>query len=1254
MGLVLQAVDVTSPYRWRWLLSDEKTGRPLADHLVSLDPLAEEVEAFRDLYQYARWRAVPDRRASDQVKIVAAAGAWAGRELLGEVVGATIAAEAPVTVRVSVPAPAEQVLMWPLELAHANGRPLAARGDVTFVYDIAAGGVRRKDPVGGTLRVLAVFSQPTRTSVLALRRERFELARLFRRIAARERAAVELRIVQYGVTRDRLAEIADSGNGWDVLHLAGHGGRGVFVLEHADGSPDRLDTANLIEMLRPTKHRLKLAVVSACESAAETVAETLRLVGLAEQAEGVGQADALTADPNYGLADGPEVIGVARALVQELDCAVVAMRYPVTDEFAIALGAAFYEHVLGRRHTVDVAAARAAAEAAGGRGGMVRRSLSLATPGVFGTRSAALALDVPRGQPQFAPGAQKMSFFPDEPERFVGRARAMTIASAVLAPESPKTAVLLYGMTGSGKTSCAVELAHRHQDAFAALAFWKAPAEADAWGGALADLARALEVQLGDYQFSMAAHIGTEAALSAYLPRLRHVMRNNGLLLVLDNLETLLTPDGIWRDPRWEMLTGMLTGHGGESRLIMATQIAPAGFSATRSDTEVLAVHALSLDESAALARELPHLRSLLHADDEQDDDDGPMRSIRVPAIAADRERLRRVLRVVQGHPKLMELADAAASDRSRLDHQLAAAEQAAGEAVGGRGLETFFRDGETSLEPGQFLSALGEWTRSALSVLSPDTRLMAESIVFLEDADRRSDVITAIWGNLWQRLAGPGNPPEPRPLLDALTFAALVEVQEEAVPATEPALLRVHPGVAAAVAAAAGAGVRESVDAELAAFWGAASEKARVREGGEWSTTVVRSSLAAAPYLLRRGDWDAARLVLERSIGRDRSPELVQTVLPGLRQIASATGTPRDAGVLGRALMSVDAMGAERLLREAMATAAEADDYRTASNAAGDLINLLRAGGRLGEALGVAEQKEEYSRRAGLGSWTQLADHARMLRILVMKGEHERVLSEVEGLCRVMDGLSTRRDASETVNTWNVRESILSIGRAAAMESEDWERCLQFNAATLESVRWRSAPAHEVASNRFNDADPLIRLGRLAEARLLLADCQQVFEEYADTVMLAMVLSTRATLEDALGHRQAAVELQCAALRLRYAASTRDPQRIAISHHNLAFLLRRLGSDRAGQRAHRLAGALIYAATDMSHHLSGTVLDFVDELHDDGDDPSLPSTIAEVIAVADQTEGVQLGAMLAILQPDPTELESVLAEIFAAAERQL
>ena len=212
------------------MLSEEASGEPLADHQVDLAGAPAEFAAFTDLYRYLRWNAVPDRRTASEVEIAGRVGAWAAGAVLGRAVFEAIVAAAPVTVRVVVPEGAGFVLSWPLELAHAGGRPLAARGDVTLTYDLAPGPAGRS-PISGpgtaamrsSLRMLAVFSLPTATSVLALRRERFELARLVRRIAARQRRLVELTVVQYGATRKRLKAVADAGDGWDVLHLSGHG-----------------------------------------------------------------------------------------------------------------------------------------------------------------------------------------------------------------------------------------------------------------------------------------------------------------------------------------------------------------------------------------------------------------------------------------------------------------------------------------------------------------------------------------------------------------------------------------------------------------------------------------------------------------------------------------------------------------------------------------------------------------------------------------------------------------------------------------------------------------------------------------------------------------------------------------------------------------------------------------------------------------------------------------------------------------------
>jgi hypothetical protein len=342
--------DFEGPLRWRWLLAEEDTGAPLADHRVDLAGAPGEFEAFADLYRYLRRYAVPDRRTASEAEIAARVGAWAGPVVLGRTVCDAVVAAAPVTVRVVVPEQAGFLLSWPLELAHAGGRPLAARGDVTLAYDLAPGAARPGPgaaPGDRGLRMLAVFSLPTATSVLALRRERFELARLVRRIAARQRRRVELTVVQYGATRDRLAEVAEAGDGWDVLHLSGHGGRGQFLLERADGSPDPVDTAELVGMLAPLRGRVRLAVVSACESAAATTAEALRWVGLEEQAQQFEQQAEQDAGAPAAAGGGEEPVmtGVARAVADRLGCAVVAMRYPVADDFAIAFAEELYERL---------------------------------------------------------------------------------------------------------------------------------------------------------------------------------------------------------------------------------------------------------------------------------------------------------------------------------------------------------------------------------------------------------------------------------------------------------------------------------------------------------------------------------------------------------------------------------------------------------------------------------------------------------------------------------------------------------------------------------------------------------------------------------------------------------------------------------------------------------------------------------------------------------------------------------------------
>ena len=221
---------------WRWVLT-EPGGAFVADHQVRLAPGEPGYEAFTDLYGYLRWRADPQDRVASEASLVAEAGRWIGERVLGAV-GAALAARAPAVVRVVVPEAARVLAFRPLELAVVAGRPLAVQG-ITLVL-AGRRETRRGEAAGGGAAAGAGVVQLAggRRCALNLRRERFELARLLQEVAEVSGRGVELRVLQYGVTRERLREVAREGAGWDVVHVSGHGGRGAFVLEHPDGRPD--------------------------------------------------------------------------------------------------------------------------------------------------------------------------------------------------------------------------------------------------------------------------------------------------------------------------------------------------------------------------------------------------------------------------------------------------------------------------------------------------------------------------------------------------------------------------------------------------------------------------------------------------------------------------------------------------------------------------------------------------------------------------------------------------------------------------------------------------------------------------------------------------------------------------------------------------------------------------------------------------------------------------------------------------------
>jgi tetratricopeptide (TPR) repeat protein len=340
----------------------------------------------------------------------------------------------------------------------------------------------------------------------------------------------------------------------------------------------------------------------------------------------------------------------------------------------------------------------------------------------------------------------------------------------------------------------------------------------------------------------------------------------------------------------------------------------------------------------------------------------------------------------------------------------------------------------------------------------------------------------------------------------------------------------------------------------------------------------------------------------------------------------------------------------AEEQLRQVLDGAVAQQRFDQASATATDLANLLRNAGRLEEALALVEQQAELTRRAGLGPWTQLGDRGQRLQLLAMMGRNDEVLAEVQTLRNEMAALPESSDQLERVNPWNVREVVLDTGREAARNLGRWQEALEFNAERIRSKQARGATDHEVASSRFNDYFPLLRLGELEAAGRVLEACREIFEAEGDLGMLGQTFSALGDLEDERGHPGEAIRLEQTALRYEYAGA--DPEAVTVSHRNLANYLGRAGGDPALVVAHRLAAAYVGSRTG-SGQLPGTLDALAGDLAAAGAPSPLPASFGELCERVGRVEGVRLAELAARLPARQESDDQVLAELVQLARTQ-
>jgi tetratricopeptide (TPR) repeat protein len=1213
--LRLAVVDWSGPDGWRWVLTDA-AGTLIAGHEVRLDAACWQYEAFTDLLGYLSWNVAPDQRVLDEARVTGDLGAWIGAQVLGPV-AAAVAGLAPATVRVVLSQDAAWLAFRPLELAHAGGKPLAAQ-DVTLVMDTGTGTgahADRKAPMGDRLRVLGLFSLTAGGKPLNLRRERQSLVRLIERIAANGRAA-DVRVLQYGVTRDRLRDVLEEAEGWDIIHISGHGAPGELLLETAAGMPDRVTATELASLLGLARERVGLVTVSACWSASLTAAQERRLLGLPVSAEEIQ----IPSDERFRVSRPAEADygTLATALAGGLDCAVLAMRYPVGDEFAVALSEKLYELLAEQAQQLPRAVGLALRHLA-----RDYPALSVATPALFGARAIDLTLAAPKrtstGSYATGTGTLKMAGFPPPPERFVGRVGVMTRASAALAVESGIPGVLLHGMPGCGKTACALELASGLEHAFERLIWYKAPDDGMAVSGTLTHFALTLERYLDGFQI---VHLLTSAdGLGDFLARLTTLMEESRLLIVIDNIESLISEGGEWRDDRWGTAIGAMTARQGPGRLILTSRRVPSGLTGAAPQMETLSVDALSDDEALLLARELPHLKALI---------DG-----KLPGIdhITSRRLVRSVLNAARGHPKLLELADGQVAHPARLAALVEAGDTAP-------------ESGPAATTP-DYWQVLAAWTRLVADTLAPGERALFWFLCCLEEPDRRRWIVGASWADLWQRLGRDGEPPDLDQGLAAVSATSLVTIRP-AVNGTDETY-PVHPGVAEAGRGHAGQLFRDAADTVSAGFWEAVhlSEYAQAGGGNVDTGLLVRAGLAAVPYLLRQQQWDRAAGLLEGAFVRDPSRANAAAVLPAIEEITRHE--PRWAGVLGKVLAVTDPAAAVVTLRAAMADAATRGDYRAASANAGRLLDLCRNTGRLAEALDAAERKAGYTRQAGLGPWDQLADEVWRLQVLASMGNADQVLDEVARLRARMATLPATRGPGEGEAPWHVREALLDTGRYAAMLTGQHAQAIPLIAEVVASQRDRHAPAAVIARTRYNNYYPLLHLGRTEEALAVLRECRQVFRDARDTLMLGKTLSALADVEEARGHGEAAIRLERDGLRYAYLAG--DAEGIAIGYHNLGNHLSGQASPPAKAFVSHLTSALICTLignNDVAESVEAAAAD----LRGFGAGDLLLANVADLCDLIGDIPGTNLPGLIEQHCPSTETAEHALRDLIAQAQR--
>lgn len=722
--LRLQIDVITSALNWRWQLLDD-TGAVLARHDVALTAADLASTQLGDLYRSSLWRldSDPQWRARSEHAILDPVGDFIGERLLGDI-AEVVAQRAPTTVLVAIDTIAAPILGYPLELARHAGVALA---DAGVIWCYAPNTATRQPPPAPVAhpRVLALFALPVDSSALALVRERRELVRLMASLGA----SSQLTALQYGVTRDAVAHALGDPHGWDVIHLAGHGVAGAFYLENPDGSADFVDSDALVELLAPAAQRTRLIVLSACETG---IARAARQGVPIRRADVTGRPSITT--QNVGL-----------HVAARLGCAVIAMRYPVSDDFSVAFTRGLYRGLLvdgtPLERVFHQAVESAVAEA-------THNPLARATPMLLtDAPDAPLTL---AGTGVLTVDHVPLPGVPTDPPFFVGRSSALAAAAQILAPHSTSSAMAVIGMPGLGKTALLVEAAHIHSAQFDRIIWHQMDPDA-----ALTTLCELLGVAV------------TEAGTAEV-----DAVRQQRVLIVIDDADLGTVDEEHWHATQLGEFLDRIAAPGGAARLLLASgRRLPLS-----QEIQQVALALLSTSEVDLLRRELAEHHGLTG----------------LPATAP-------VGTVCRGHPGLIiDLYSVAPEQIWPMTLRLGRLWDVP------TPLSPASAAARQPLAADHLGSKIVAWTQARLAELADSPRLLMLLVSAIEASDRRRSTLEVLWPMVIEQFVDQRQPEPAHGELDtamaSLLAAGLVAVMGGDFLVVQPAVASAARGIRAEI----------------------------------------------------------------------------------------------------------------------------------------------------------------------------------------------------------------------------------------------------------------------------------------------------------------------------------------------------------------------------------------------------------------------------------------------------------------------